>query len=514
MLNRRTLKDEPTITSTSAVHNDGIKTRSQLLVSSYDLKTEEEDWSSLSGMRFVDHEEMMKMLNIVIKAHTKEFKYCKNPEILAHRQVKWGVCWKYTLRCKNCTYMSPVIKLYKEVDTNKPGTNPGAPNVAVAAVLHDCPIGSTKFQELFARMNCPPPSRTSMQRMSHNVGKELVKLNRTDMSEKLEIVKSVNRERGLPENVINVTVDGRYNSQTITSRKKPGLNATQAFTLAIETMTERKYIVASFAQNQMCWKGAWLRGKGFDVNCPNGHEDCTANLYRAAPVSEYQMGKEIGSQLALQDILVKNATTDGDGRAAKGIDDATRALHPMWKVERLADYVHLGQSQFRASLRAQFSEGMFYGRTKEIKKEMKKAFSQDVKCRSSMIVGQLMEQYKRNTDDVCKDLPKALQATIRNNNMPGTSAKQKCEHLGVNLSDSSLKFLDSMDKQFTYKQEYEKKPEVKRRRLTQSGEKILEHREAKVKSKERDVYRKGQLDPVPALLSHSTYCKRKLPPAP
>ncbi|CAC5364776.1 unnamed protein product [Mytilus coruscus] len=148
------------------------------------------------------------------------------------------------------------------------------------------------------------------------------------MSEKLEIVKSVNRERGLPENVINVTVDGRYNSQTITSKKKPGLNATQAFTLAIETMTERKYIVASFAQNQMCWKGAWLRGE------------------RAAPVSEYQMGKEIGSQLALQDILVKNATTDGDGRAAKGIDDATRALHPMWKVERLADYVHLGQSQF------------------------------------------------------------------------------------------------------------------------------------------------------------------------
>ncbi|CAC5390958.1 unnamed protein product [Mytilus coruscus] len=112
---QKDIKDEPTITSTSAVHNDGIKTRSQLLVSSYDLKTEEEDWSSLSGMRFVDHEEMMKMLNFVIKAHTKEFKYCKNPEILAHRQVKWGVCWKYTLRCKNCTYMSPVIKLYKKL---------------------------------------------------------------------------------------------------------------------------------------------------------------------------------------------------------------------------------------------------------------------------------------------------------------------------------------------------------------------------------------------------------------
>ena len=50
--------------------------------------------------------------------------------------------------------------------------------------------------------------------------------------------------------------------------------------------------------------------------------------------------------------------------------------------------------------------------------------------------------------------------------------------------------------------------------VTQSGEKIVEHREAKLKSKEQDVYRKGQLDPVPAFLSHSTNCKRKLPPAP
>ncbi|CAG2195328.1 unnamed protein product [Mytilus edulis] len=606
------LDESPCTSSTSPADNDRKQTRSQLLVPSADLKTEEE-WCSTSGMRFVDHEEMMKMLNTVITNHTKNFRHCKNPEILAHKQEKWGVCWKYTLRCKNCTYMSPLMKLYKEIVTTKPGTNPGAPNVAVAAAIQDCPMGSTKLQELLARMNCPPPSRTSMHRMTHNVGKELVQLNTRDMAEKLEIVKAKNQERGLAENEINVTVDGRYNSQTITSRKKPGLNATQGFALAMETTTENKYIVASFAQNQMCWKGAWLRGKGFKVECPNGHEDCTANLHRAAPLSEYEMGKEIGTQLALQDILVKNATTDGDGRAAKGIDDATRALHPMWKVERLADYVHLGQSQFRASLRAKFSESMFYGRTKEIRKEMKKAFSQDVKCRSSMIIGQLMEKHNKVTEDVCKDLPKVLEATLRcydgdcsmckqysvvctgdegynwwtrskylgcynitvlqmdekdklllqeilkmklseqalnsmklydttnknegvhralsvnlpknvihsrgmqarlasgihrNNNKPGTSAKMKCEHLGVNLSESSLQFLSKMDSDYTYKQEYEKKPEVKRRRLIQTGEKILEHREAKQSRKKCDVYRKGQLDPVPAL------CKRAPPPAP
>ena len=86
--------------------------------------------------------------------------------------------------------------------------------------------------------------------------------------------------------------------------------------------------------------------------------------------------------------------------------------------------------------------------------------------------------------------------------------------LASGIHRNNMPETQSMDKQFTYKQDYEKKPEVKRRRLTQSGEKIVEHREAKLKSKERDVYRKGQLDPVPAFLRHSTSCKRKLPPAP
>ncbi|CAG2219198.1 unnamed protein product [Mytilus edulis] len=47
---------------------------------------------------FADHEEMMTMLNIVIRANTKENMYCKNPEIVAYKQVKWSACWKYTLR--------------------------------------------------------------------------------------------------------------------------------------------------------------------------------------------------------------------------------------------------------------------------------------------------------------------------------------------------------------------------------------------------------------------------------
>ena len=123
------------------------------------------------------------------------------------------------------------------------------------------------------------------------------------------------------------------------------------------------------------WRLEWHRHEpnqqGFDVECPGGHEDCTSNLYRAAPLSEYEMGKALGEQLGLQNILIRYVTTDGDGRSAKGIKDAMKALHPMWKVQRLADPVHLGQSQFRASMKARYSDGMFPGRTKEQRTEMK-----------------------------------------------------------------------------------------------------------------------------------------------
>lgn len=68
--------------------------------------------------------------------------------------------------------------------------------------------------------------------------------------------KSRTTTRGVPENEINITVDARYHSNTIGNKKKPGHNATQTLALGIETMTDRKFIVAAVVQNKMCWRGA------------------------------------------------------------------------------------------------------------------------------------------------------------------------------------------------------------------------------------------------------------------
>ena len=335
---------------------------------------------------------------------------------LAHKEIanekKWGVCWKMTFKCATCNFTSPEFKLYKEVPTNRPGPNPAAPNLGLGIGLQDTPLGNRGARRLIGNMDLPPPARSSMQRTSNNDAKVVTELNQRDMSDKVELLKDINQKRGCEPSEINIAVDARYNSMTIASRKKPGQNASQAIGIACETMTDRKFIIQGCFQNKLCWTGAWLKGKGIEVKFPGRHPECTANLSAFAPLSEYEMGREIGTQLALQGMLVKYATTDGDARSAEGIDHALKVLHPIWNVQRLADPTHLGQSQFRQCSRANFSREMFPGRTREKQKEAQKVFSQDVKARCSLILKELMKKHAGDMTALRRCLPKVLESTL------------------------------------------------------------------------------------------------------
>lgn len=579
------------------------------------LKADKEKVTS-NNSHIIESEKMFDMFNLAYQQHRETPKTCKRPWMEPHSDRKWGACIMYRVRCANCWFVTPTLaKLYSEVENNKPGPNPAGTNIALVSAGLDSPIGSTKTQEILARVSVPPPCKSGMQRNTDRISKVMVKQNKDDMKDKVEQVKAYNKKKGQPENVIDVTLDGRYPTATRSSRKKPGLNASQAQMLAIEQNTPWKFVVASSSLNQLCWKGAWLRGKGFDAECP-GHEDCTATLHRTIPISEYAMGKEIGNQLALQGMLIRYATTDGDARSAKGVEDAIHVLYPMWEVQRLADPVHLSQHQFRAGMRAEFSETMFHGQTKEENKDLKKMFSLDLKCRSSMILNQLMNEYNKDTEKVCKKLPTILSTTVqcyggdcssclkesvvckgtvsdnwwtrsfylstynitvlkideideiillellkmilseeavnsmrmfhttnknegvhralsvslpknvthgknmegrlhsaihRTNNRPGTSAKMKSKELNIKVSEDCETFFDKMDREYTYKRNYEQKPEVKIRRLQQTAVRLEEHKIHKELHKKRPDYVKGQLDPVPDELMHDAYCKKKMP---
>ncbi|VDI47583.1 Hypothetical predicted protein [Mytilus galloprovincialis] len=127
-----------------------------------------------------------------------------------------------------------------------------------------------------------------MQRTSNRAAAEMVKLNKTDMKHKLEQVQDVKEGEVYPKK--KLTVDARFNSNTIYSTTKP---------------VKHSHLV----------------------------------LKQAAALSEFEKGNHLG----LQKFLVQYVTTDGD------VEDVIEALNPMWKVERPANPVQLGHSQFRVS---------------------------------------------------------------------------------------------------------------------------------------------------------------------
>ena len=85
-------------------------------------------------------------------------------------------------------------------------------------------------------------------------------------------------------------------------------------TVAIENMTKERYIIGFAVENKLCWTGAWLRNRGFDVLCPGGHVDCTANIPYLQPHSERRMGYKIAEDFSLEDFWIRTVTTDGDSK--------------------------------------------------------------------------------------------------------------------------------------------------------------------------------------------------------
>lgn len=114
-----------------------------------------------------------------------------------------------------------------------------------------------------------------------------------------------------------------------------GQGASQVIGVACEDETDQHNVISYHMVNKLCWVGAWLRGEGYDVSCPNGHVGCTANKNPVEPLSERETGYKIGEKLAKHDLLVKYVTTDGDATSCAGLETALQnTLSPLWKTSR------------------------------------------------------------------------------------------------------------------------------------------------------------------------------------
>jgi len=364
-------------------------------------------------MRLVHQDRHADMWNAALSGHAAFTGRCDNPKFLIDTEQQKGICWKQQLKCENCQYKGKMFKLYDEVQSTSRGAKAARPNRGWQVALQETPVGNTKSRYLLIGANVPPPSRSGMNRAATHVGS----LTSTVISEELRKerlqLKETNRARGLPADAaIAISTDCRYNSTVISSRKKPGQNASQAIGIVIEQQTSEKKIVAAYMENKLCWIGAHLRNKGFAVHCPGGHEGCTATAEETEPLSELRIGEKLGDMFVRDGIPIKYVTTDGDARSAEGFQIAMQKMLPDFDVIRKADPVHLGQAQIRQTMSAVFSDGMFPGRTQEHKKEQQKVLARDIQHRSHAIFAQMWQQHAGDIRPIARYMPGVVKSTI------------------------------------------------------------------------------------------------------
>lgn len=371
-----------------------------------------EEGETTYEMRLVDKGKNCDMWNEAAKEHAQQGR-CNNLELTYDVDMKVGLCWKQAIKCNNCSYRGRLHKLYTEVPSVTRGAKAAAPNLGWQVGLQETPMGNTKSRLLLAAANIPPPSRSGMNKRAKKVSNLTSAAIEQDLCRERLRLKETNIKRGLTEDApINISIDGRYNSTVIAGRGKAGQNASQSIAVAVEHQTGQKKIVAAYMENKLCWTGSCLRNKGFSVQCPGGHEGCTATISAAEPLSELKMGEKLGDMFADEQVLVKYVTTDGDARTAEGVQAAMRKLLPDFDVIRKADPVHIGQSQIRETISSKFSDEMFSGRTREEKKEQQKTLALDIKNRSHAIFSQLYKETGGNMAKIARRMPGVLATTI------------------------------------------------------------------------------------------------------
>ena len=91
------------------------------------------------------------------------------------------------------------------------------------------------------------------------------------------------------------------------------------------------------------------------ATCPGGHTGCIANVDKLESLSEYESGHEIGRNVADVGVTVAYSTTDGDLRLHKGVAQSILEANPSHQVKRLADLVHLSQTQVKRAKKKKLS---------------------------------------------------------------------------------------------------------------------------------------------------------------
>ena len=158
-----------------------------------------------------------------------------------------------------CKYKSPGFNLYKEVDSGKRGMKAASANIGLNVALPQTPIGPSSIRRLCLGSNIPAPSRSYMFTSAGKVCKEIERINSIDMKSQRNVVKTVNKIRGMPENEIIAHADRKYYKSLFSGvGKTPFQPATQCNYVVAENVTPKKQAVTLENVNKLCIKHGFI----------------------------------------------------------------------------------------------------------------------------------------------------------------------------------------------------------------------------------------------------------------
>lgn len=318
---------------------------------------------------------------------------------------KWGLCWRERLACTDCDFVSEYHKLYDEIDTHRQGRKAAKINVAAAVGLMYTPISNKNFREILMVSNIIPPCTSSMQKTSNQVSNRVEDINKESMKDiRAELVRN-NRSCGLTNcNLVRVESDACYNNPLFSAGTTPFQAGTQVTYSMIENNTTDKKIVSLFTGNKLCNVASRLRGKGFNIICPNHYGLCTANLAEDAVIgNETVYSKKCAVEVS-DYLKISHITTDGDSKAFRGIKE----IHGP-NVTSLRDVRHLAGSLKRAILKCTFSTSLFSGINKLNKKNR---FALDIKARCVAELNQSFQVHNGELYKIKEQMPCIIETII------------------------------------------------------------------------------------------------------
>ena len=346
------------------------------------------------------------MINTEIKNHMLFMQGCTgNLNFDTESQIKWGLAWQERFKCDVCGFVSNYHKLYEEVESNKRGRKAAKINIGAQIGLMHSPISNKNFSEILNTANIISPSMSALQKCSNKVSELVEQINRDDMKSIRENLVKENKLLGLSnEKLVRVESDARYNNPIFSGGNTPFQAGTQVSQVMCENMSNDKKIISLFTGNKLCVVASRLRGKGFDIKCPNHVGVCTANLAEDAPIgNEAYYSSQCATEVS-DHLEISHITTDGDSKCYLGV----KTVHGQ-NVESLRDVRHLSESLKRAIMKCTFCPCLFSGVNKS---NQKSRFALDIKARCVAELNKSFTLHKGELHLIKAHMPAVMETII------------------------------------------------------------------------------------------------------